>query len=607
MTDTPARSFIAELRRRNVFRVAIAYGVTAWLIAQVAELAATSFEAPGWVMKMIITVLLLGLPVALIVAWAYEMTPEGLRRDPVDVGGQVNQPATTSTLNRVITIGLVLAVTYFAYDKYIYDPGVPGAQDSASTHESPEQDSLALVHSVAVLPFENMSSDADNEYFADGLSEELLNLLVKIPELQVAARTSSFSFKGKDVTVSHIAQELNVSYVLEGSVRKSGDQIRITAQLINAKDGFHLWSETFDRTMDEIFAIQDEIAAEVAAALEVTLLGNARSEHEVHPDSYEAYLRGIHFLRQRGPDNTARAAEHLKEAVELDGQNAAAWRTLAFTTSEMISFGLMTREEGVPVVLNALERARTLAPEDAVGLASEGYVLKNLFWDWQGAKAAIERGYQLDPRSQVITGWRASLHSSLGELDDAVRVYQGAIATDPLSLSLYSALGLAYIKTHRYDEAIETFSEQLELSPNYHWAYSNMGLAWLLKGDAERALDATNRNPDNVFKAGTLPMVYHTLGRHDESDAAMQSLTTEFGNQVSAVFVARAYSWRGDIDEAFKWLEKAYQGREVSVAYMLGDNFLYPLRDDPRWIEFLEKVNLLEYWQAMPEEYGGPR
>jgi adenylate cyclase len=607
----PARSFFSELKRRNVFRVGIAYVITAWVVAQVTDLAATNFMAPDWVMKMIITVLVLGFPIALILAWAYEMTPQGLRRDTADQPGGTAQ---TPRFSRVIALTLVVAVAYFAYDKFMLEPAIDRAMVEAGAitpaasmppdpvNTTPEP----AVQSVAVLPFVNMSADPDNEYFADGLSEELLNTLVNIPELHVAARTSSFSFKGKDTKIADIARELNVNFVLEGSVRKSGDQLRITAQLIKAEDGFHLWSETFDRTMDEIFVIQNEIAGQVAEALEVTLLGASSATVPVKPDSYTAYLKGLHFLQQRGDDNVARANAYFNQAVELDPTHAAAWGTLAFSYYELVNFGVIPRDDGVPLMQDAIERARRLAPGDAVLLGTEGYIRKNFFWDWQGAQSSLELAGQLDPRSPVVRAWQASMLLTLGKLDEAVAMYEDVMATDPLNLSGHSALGLAYTKAHRYDEAIGVFKRQLELDPDYHWGYSNLGKAWLFKGDAERALDLIQKNPDNIFRAINLPIVYHSLGRQADSDAALESLLADYDRDEFAFFIATVFSWRGEKDKAFEWLEKAYRAQNGGIAYMLGDNLLYPLIDDPRWPAYLEKVNLLEYWQAMPASYGGP-
>ena len=582
----------------------MAYVVLAWLLAQVADLVLDNISAPDWVIQTILLVLLLGLAPVVFFSWAYEVTPDGIKRESdVDRSDSVTH-VTSRKLDRTITFVLVLAVAYFAADKFLLSPAQPDTTPVTATTSDEVTETSTTDNSIAVLPFVNMSDDEDNEYFADGLSEELLNMLVKVPQLRVAARTSSFSFKGKDVKISDIARELNVSHVLEGSVRKSGNQLRITAQLIKADDGFHLWSETFDRTLDEIFVLQDEIAAKVAKALEVTLLG--KSEVEVNADSYTLYLRGVYFIRQRGPQNILKASKFLKDAVEVDPSNYIAWASLAASYNELINFRVMTRDEGLPLVRHAIDQALRGRPNDAFIRGAEGYIKKNLFWDWSGALEAINRAYQLEPRNPVARNWRASLMVSLGKVEEATRLYSESYALDPLSLSLHSALGIAYTKMHRYDEAIDLFSKQLELSPNYHWAHSNKGKAYLFKGDAERALIEIKKNPENIFKASSLPVVYHSLGRKAESDAALQTLLSEYGEEGSSYFIATVYSWRGEKDKAFEWLEKAFQAHGIGIAYMLGENLLEPLLEDPRWPVFLEKVGLLEYWQAMPAEYGGP-
>jgi len=597
-------SLFSELQRRNVFRVTVAYVVLAWLLAQVADLVLDNISAPDWVMQTILLVLLLGLAPVVFFSWAYEVTPDGIKRESdVDRSDSVTH-VTSRKLDRTITFVLVLAVAYFAADKFLLSPAQPDSTPVTATTSDEVTETSTTDNSIAVLPFVNMSDDEDNEYFADGLSEELLNMLVKVPQLRVAARTSSFSFKGKDVKISDIARELNVSHVLEGSVRKSGNQLRITAQLIKADDGFHLWSETFDRTLDEIFVLQDEIAAKVAKALEVTLLG--KSEVEVNADSYTLYLRGVYFIRQRGPQNILKASKFLKDAVEVDPSNYIAWASLAASYNELINFRVMTRDEGLPLVRHAIDQALRGRPNDAFIRGAEGYIKKNLFWDWSGALVAVDRAHQLEPRNSVARNWRASLMVSLGKVEEATRLYGESYALDPLSLSLHSALGIAYTKMHRYDEAIDLFSKQLELSPNYHWAHSNKGKAYLFKGDAERALIEIKKNPENIFKASSLPVVYHSLGRKAESDAALQTLLSEYGEEGSSYFIATVYSWRGEKDKAFEWLEKAFQAHGIGIAYMLGENLLEPLLEDPRWPVFLEKVGLLEYWQAMPAEYGGP-
>jgi len=328
-------SFFAELKRRNVFKVAIAYIVTSWLVAQVAELAADSFGAPDWVMKMFITLLSLGLPFAVIFAWAFEMTPEGLKKEKDVDRSQSITSVTGQKLNNAIIGILVIALGYFAIDKFVLDPGRDAAEIATAVQVSREEAAKPAEpaepdNSIAVLPFVNMSSDQEQEYFSDGLSEELLNLLAKIPELRVAARTSSFSFKGQNIEIPEIAARLKVAHVLEGSVRKSGNQLRITTQLIQADNGYHLWSETYDRQLDNIFQIQDEIASAVVYALKITLLGEAPTVRETDPEAYQLFLEGQFIRRQISASTMPMAIDLFKKALEIDPDYAPAWAELAY-------------------------------------------------------------------------------------------------------------------------------------------------------------------------------------------------------------------------------------------------------------------------------------
>ncbi len=294
-----------ELKRRNVFRVAIAYVVVAWLALQVADVVLNNVEAPAWVFTVIVLVLGIVFPLVLVFAWAFEMTPEGLKREH-DVDR--TQSITTRTgrkLDLTVIAILTLAVGYFAYDRFISADGGPAPDEFVD-------------RSIAVLPFVNMSSDEEQEYFADGLSEELLNLLAKIPELRVASRSSAFQFKGQRIDISVVAQQLNVAHILEGSVRKDGDRLRITAQLIKADDGFHMWSESYDRELSSVFAIQDEIANAVVDALRVELLGEAPKAAETDPEAYALYLQGRYFYNLGDTQDWTNSVDAYQHALEID-------------------------------------------------------------------------------------------------------------------------------------------------------------------------------------------------------------------------------------------------------------------------------------------------
>ncbi len=603
-------SLYNELKRRNVFKVAAAYIIVAWLLLQVSDTLVPALHLPDWFHSGVAFVLILGFPVAIIFAWAFELTPEGLKKERNVERGQSFTPKTGKKLDFLIIGALVVALGYIAFDKIVLDPSRDAALVEATTKAVSEQAategaSAEPDKSIAVLPFVNMSEDAGNEYFADGLSEELLNMLVKIPELRVAARTSSFSFKGKDLTISEIAQKLNVSHVLEGSVRKSGDKVRITAQLIKADDGFHLWSENFDRTLEDIFVVQDEIALKVKQALELTLMGKSHAKRMIDPEAYSLRLKGRHFALLRGAENHKKSEEALLQAIELEPGYAEAWGALAFSYYDQIRFNVRTREEGVALAKNAIERAKSLGPDIGVVWGIDGFLKKNLDQDWGAAQEAINKAYKLEPKHNDIRAWRASMASTMGKLDDAVELYEQSFLNDPMNLSVHSALGLAYRKIHRYDKAIEIFEKQVELKPDYYWAYFNLGKTYLFKGDAEQALLETKKNPENMFRNLGLMMVYSTLGRAAEAEEALKWLVSEYGTQ-NPVWIAEAFSWRGQKDEAFEWLEKGFMQKSSGIAYLLGNHVFYSLTDDPRWAELLKKINLLEYWQAMPSEQHGP-
>jgi adenylate cyclase len=608
-------SFFNELKRRNVFRVGIAYTITAWLIAQVAGLAADSFLAPDWVMKMIITLLILGAPVALMMAWAYELTPEGLRRESGIEPGQSVARANAGKLDRTITIVLVLAVAYFSYDKFVLDPRRDAALIESASRQAKEASPQAETTtsksvqqednpSIAVLAFVNMSDDAGNEYFSEGISEELLNLLVRIPELRVAARTSSFSYKGKDTRIAQIGEELGVANVLEGSVRKSGNHVRITAQLIRVDDGFHLWSQTYDRTLDDIFVTQDEIAAAVVDALKVTLLGAMPEQRETDPEVYALYLQGKYFTNFKSEENLEKALKVLKQAVATDPAYAPAWIAMSFVYGEQLKYGFRPVEQAFTLAMAATEKALEIDPNMTDAWANVAY-LKRGRSDWVGAEAAINKALKLDPNNSNVIGTAATLAGTFGQLDKSIELFERNVRLDPLRLSNLRALALRYGSAGRYDEALETFNRVLVIHPSFPWIHVNLATTYLLKGDAETALIELNKDPSYRYYASLKAMIFSTLGREAEAQALIRQLLEDPAD-LAPLVMARTYAWRGENDLAFEWLEKASQQSNVSYTLFLIRPWFRNLVSDPRFALFLEKIGLLEYWKVMPPEYGGP-
>ncbi|MDH4021327.1 MAG: hypothetical protein OEU84_17175, partial [Xanthomonadales bacterium] len=357
-------SLFDELKRRNVFRVGIAYAVTSWLLIQVSDILLESIGAPPWVMQTMFVVLAVGFVITLFFAWAFEMTPEGVKREADVDRSQSITHHTGQKLNYTIIALLVLALGYFAWDKFVTQPRDVTAAANASA--ALESESLNETHSIAVLPFVNMSEDSSNEYFSDGLTEELLNILAKIKKMRVAGRTSSFAFKGKDDDLRTIGEKLNVQSILEGSVRKdeTRNRVRITAQLVNVEDGYHLWSETYDRDLDDIFAIQEEIARKVADALKVTLLGEDEQRIAVQAttdlSAYDLYLRGLQQVNTDSFASLNEAVDSFEQAIEQDPNFQAAQLKLAQTWLDMAFTGAVTRAEAVeksqPILASILEQ-----------------------------------------------------------------------------------------------------------------------------------------------------------------------------------------------------------------------------------------------------------
>jgi adenylate cyclase len=602
-------SFFEELKRRNVLRVAFAYVVVAWLLLQVSDTLVPALRLPEWFHSGVAFLLILGFPIALIFAWAFELTPDGLKKD---VGGESgNADTNRRKLNFVIIGLLVVALGYLGYDKLVLDP-----QRDAALVESTKLAEVEAVAvdspSIAVLAFANMSDDVGNEYFSEGLSEELLNLLAKIPELHVAARTSSFSYKGKDTKAHQIGLELNVAQVLEGSVRKSGDRIRITAQLIKASDGFHVWSKTFDRTLEDIFAIQDEIAAAIVSELKVNLLGTMPEGRTTDPEVYSLYLQGHYFNRLNGAGvlEKEKAIVAFKEAVAIDPNYAPAWVGLQLSYTLAERNGLRSKEESRALALDAVERALAIDESLASAWAGLAFMRRTNDWDWQGASVAINRALELEPNNPEVLPAAASIAGTFGRLDESIALFERNTAVDPLKQASYRALGSRYLNAGRFEDALRAFRKVQTLNPEYPGIRNDFIRTYLLSGDPERALLELNALPDGSRALGLRVATHSELGNEAEAQAIMNDLLEMFADDhpgVSANFMAATYGFLGENDSAFEWLEKAYQRREYGLVYFLGNLWFRKLVTDPRYAAFVEKLGLLDEWKAMPPEYGGPR
>ena len=464
--------------------------------------------------------------------------------------------------------------------------------------------------SIVVLPFVNISGDRENEYFADGLSEELLNVLVKIRGLRVTSRTSAFSFKGKDIDISAIAQKLGVAHVLEGSVRKSGKRVRITAQLIEVATDSHLWSNTYDRELDDIFAVQDDIAQSVVKELRSALFGgkpdaseSAAVKAEVHAaakgrgansEAYQLYLQGRFFGERMGQGDSRKAIEYYSQALKLDPQYAMAWVGLSRVYGNQAGFSLdLDIAESFGKARQAAERALQLEPDLAEGHESLGLIRMAYDWDWEGADASLLRALELAPGDAQVIRSRALLVGNLGRMEEGIALLRRAVGLDPLSVRLHRGLAMLCLRAGRADDAATAAAKAVELNPSGGLSHFWLGVARLMQGRLEEALDAVQKEPHETFRLLGVTLVQHARGCPRESEIALQELIAK-NAAGSAYQIAEAHAYRGQSDLAFEWLERAYAQRDPGVCITKVDTLLRSLVGDPRWQLFLKKVGLAD-------------
>ena len=521
-----------ELKRRNVLRVAIAYVVTAWLLLQVSDVVLNNIAAPDWVFRAILLLVAIGFPFAVLFAWAYELTPGGLKKEKdVDRSAESITHVTGRKLDFMIITVLVLALAYFAYDEFVIDPAQEAALATASIQTEGITETDTPEMSIAVLPFVNMSDDASNEYFSDGISEELLNVLAQLPGLRVAARTSSFQFKGMNPDIAKIADTLNVAHILEGSVRKSGTTLRITAQLIKADDGFHLWSKSYDREVNDIFAVQDEIATAISKALMVKLALNTAEGEVVQPtvvkaantDAYDAYLQGRQLIHRRGRKSLEEAVRHLERSLRLDNNFASAHAQLGIATTLLLdspgSYGDLSladvRRKAIPHFERALELEPNLA--DAHG----GFaLLSRNSGDLTSAIEYARKALELNPSYSDAMNWLYISLGDMGEYQEQEATLKQLLVTDPMTIvgrsNYISWLGGTGRVEEGHDMADQLLAQSLrsgymrhaELSLT-HEARLAEGLAWGLKAYVE--------DPNDNFTNFYVMQGFIWVGEYDEA------------------------------------------------------------------------------------------
>jgi serine/threonine-protein kinase len=475
-----------------------------------------------------------------------------------------------------------------------------------STSEKPASGEAA---SIAVLPFVNRSASADDEYFSDGLADELLNVLAKIRGLRVAARTSSFHFKGKDTTIAEVGRALNVDTVLEGSVRKAGHHVRISVQLIKVKDGYHLWSESYDRTLEDIFSVQDDIAQSVVKELRATLLGTAagadasgEAKADVaraakgrasDPEAHRLYLLARHFLDRDTPGDLTKAIEYLREALGRDPEFALGWSLLGAAHTREGDKGLVPSTEAYGRAREVVERALALEPDLAEAHAHMGWIQLKYDWDWRSSQVSYARALELEPRNTIALRRAGVLAAAVGHMDEAVDLTHRALAQDPLSAHAQSNLGEFFLDAGRSRESEAAFRKALDLAPQKAEVHAYLSLALLAQGRGEEALRTALHEEDEKTRLCALATIHHAMGRESQADTTLRALVDDHA-QTMAYQIAEVYGRRSDANAAFHWLERAYAQRDGGLAGVRASGGLRPLHSDPRWAAFLRKMGFEE-------------
>jgi len=610
-------SVFHELKRRNVFRVAIAYAAAAWLLLQLIDVVLPILEMPNWVAQLVLLLLAIGFVVALIVSWAYEITPEGLKRESRIHPQESVTHHTAKKLDWITIALLVMVIAVVVIDRFIpssnNEPSASTLDPNAGTGDIVQPGQAAapkpsLIQdqrkSLAVIPFVNMSDDQSNEYFSDGISEELLNVLVRIDSLRVPSRTSSFSFKGSNKKLAEIGRDLNVEHVLEGSVRKAGNRIRVTAQLVEVSTDTHIWSETYTRDLDDIFTVQDEIARSIVRALQQKLSSGDQQalmrRSTSNAEAYNKYLLGRHLWNQRTITSLLAAIDPLSEAIALDPQFDAAWSTLASVYLAIPDYSTgreekyFHEEKYVPLAVETANKALAINPASAQSLATIAYYKASYEFDWKGANADFERALALEPNNATLHQWYGSILNVQGQLDRALNELEIARSLDPLSLVIRHTPGYFLLWRYRLDEAEAHYRDAAELGQQMRWTFQNMDFLNCFRGNWDEARKyasqlAALEGFDPAADLARIDAMENPALR--ERALVLLAQRQDMGDTVFGK--ALHYAVLQEYDRALEILEHAFEAGDSYISHINYMKVFDPLRDNPRFQALLREMNLL--------------
>jgi TolB-like protein len=584
--------FIEEIKRRNVGRVAILYLVVCWLILEPVHVIFHMLEVPIWANRLVILLMALGFPPAVIFAWVYEITPEGLKPTDQVPHGQSIRRATGRRLDFAIIAVLALALTYFVVDKFWLQGH--RAQEAHVDGESPTGPRERIrAKSIAVLPFTDLSEKRDQEYFADGLADELLDVLAKLPGLRIIGRTSSFQFKGKAEDLRSIGAKLGAAHIVEGSVRRSGEHLRVTAQLIRAADGAHEWSGTYDRNAEDVLQLQSEIATALGRALELSVADSLSQTISItrNLEAQDSYFRGMHALDSYTAEGCEEAVTDLQRAIELDPQFLRAREWLGMAHLIQVATGFVAADIGFAQLREDASRILELDPHSSVAhsLLARLHMLHT--WDWAAAQREIDTALASGPNDWGALHSAGDLALVLGDLNKSERLFRAALVSDPLSSDSLTELSQVLAAMDRFPAAEAEVRRGLDINPRYVYGHFELGGILLAQRRSEEALHEYEQEVPVGSKYPGLAKALHALGRDEESKAALDRAIAEYPDD-QAVEIAAAFAYQGDTDRAFEWLDRACQVKNIDLQYLRAFWEFRKLKADPRYSALLRKMNL---------------
>ena len=582
-------NFLAELKRRNVYKVAIAYLVAGWALSQGIAQVFPVFDISNWAIRIIVLLIVVGFPVAVVFAWFFEITPEGVKRTEVADA----MPKATGRKRHawiyVVVAGAAISVALFFLGRYT----ASNRAAAAAPNELPAK-------SIAVLPFENLSEDKANAFFAEGIQDEILTRLAKVADLKVISRTSTQHFKSAPENLPEIAKRLGVMHILEGSVQKASDQVRVNVQLINALTDAHLWADTYDRKLTDIFAVETEIAKAIADTLQAKLTGSEQHVIAARPtestEAHQLYLKGRYFWNKRTGNDLKKSIDYFQQAIAVDPNYALAYAGVADAYVWLPGYTAGTPRDCYPKAKAAATKALQL--DDTLAEAHTTLALAIWLYDFDSAQAIREfqRAIELNPNYAIAhQQYGNNTLAALGRFDDAIVEGKRAVELDPLSLVINTDLGSDYYYARRYDEAIAQLRKTLEMDPGFYIAHLVLGQVLDAKGARDAAIvecqKARGLN-DDPSVLGVLARAYGLSGNKMEAEKILDQLKKVSQERyVSAYSFALVYLGLGDKEEALRWLEQSYQDRAGSdIGYIRVDPLLDPLRGDPRFEALAEKI-----------------